>query len=365
MSFLLQSDLNEFLPALRQLLAERIPAESLRKVAAQPYEADGPVWTELAALGVFAAALSEDHGGLGFGVRGLAAILQEQARVLSPLPIFETLGIAYPLLCSCESGALRDELLSGIAAGMIRATAPVGVLEDVAAIPRAVGEQVPGSACRLNGGLSLVPSLERSSDVFVTALAERGTLVLCRLRTADLSPQPTETIDLVRRFSECVLIDTPAVVIGRVENGARASLVTQVASSAELVGCGRTVLEMTTEYVKTRKQFGASIGTFQAIQHKLADALVSIESAESLVRVAAWTADASESQFHEAVAAAKGFCSESIPSAIEACLQAHGGIGFTYEYDLHLYLRRAQMLSSLFGLAEESYRILAQSALGR
>lgn len=365
MSFLLQPDLNEFLPALRQLLAERIPADSLRKVAAQPYEADGSVWTELAALGVFAAALPEEHGGLGFGVRGLAAILQEQARVLCPLPIFETLGIAYPLLASSEVNPHRDELLAAIAAGTVRLTAPVGVFEDVAAIPRVAGEQAPGSVCRLNGRLSLVPSLERSSDVVVSALGERGALLLCRIRTADLNAQPVETIDLVRRFSECVLTDTPAVAIGRVESGVWASLVAQVAASAELVGCGRTVLEMTTEYVKTRKQFGAPIGSFQAIQHKLADALVSVDSAESLVRIAAWTADASESQFNEAVAAAKGYCSESIPSAIEACLQSHGGIGFTYEYDLHLFLRRAQMMSSLFGVAAENYRILAQSALGR
>ena len=136
-----------------------------------------------------------------------------------------------------------------------------------------------------------------------------------------------------------------------------------VLACAELIGVSRRALELTVDYVSTRKQFGAPIGSFQAIQHKLADVLLSIDSAEALTRFAAWSADHDSRQFVELATAAKGYCSDVLPRAIESTLQAHGGIGFTYEYDLHLYLRRAQMAASLFGTADERYQKLATHLL--
>ena len=133
---------------------------------------------------------------------------------------------------------------------------------------------------------------------------------------------------------------------------------------SELSALAQKVLELTKEYVVTRRQFSREIGSFQAVQHKLADMFVLSQELQSLSRFAAWAAEFDDnSQFSTAVAAAKGFASEHVPCLIETALQAHGGIGFTYEYELHWYLRRAQVLAVSFRSADESYRALANESL--
>ena len=367
MSFLVPSELDEFIPAVRGLLRERISSEMMRAAGPAHSAFAAALWEELAALGVFAAALPEEQGGLGFGLRAAAAIIQEHAAALSPLPIFETVGLAQPLVLAVATSPQRDALLSRIASGAARCTAPVDALRDPSGLPRATGELQPGGACTLSGFLPLVPSVPWASDLVVPAFGEKGALILCHLTRSpsfELAAD-VDALDLVRRYQSLELKQVPAISLGGFEDPSAVLRTYAVVAAAEIAGCGRRVLEMTVEYVKTRKQFGAAIGTFQAIQHKLADVLVAVESAEALVRVAAATGDEASPQFADAAAAAKAFCSDAIPLAIEQCLQAHGGIGFTYEYDLHLWLRRAQMMASLFGLADENYRLLAQSALTR
>ena len=132
---------------------------------------------------------------------------------------------------------------------------------------------------------------------------------------------------------------------------------------SELCAVAAKVLEMTLEYVKIRKQFGKAIGSFQAIQHRLAEMCLLSEQAISLNRFAVWCLDNDSQQFPQAALGAKGFASEFVPQLIEMAIQVHGGIGFTYEYDLHLYLRRALMLSETYISKSKSYQQLAESLL--
>jgi alkylation response protein AidB-like acyl-CoA dehydrogenase len=120
---------------------------------------------------------------------------------------------------------------------------------------------------------------------------------------------------------------------------------------------------MTADYVKTRKQFDRAIGTFQAVQHKLADCYLQLEQLEALALFAAWAAESDPAQFYSAVAACKGLASAEVPRIIETTVQVHGGIGFTYEYDLHLLLRRARVVSSLFGGEGQWFEELASLEL--
>src|SRR5262249_46285979 len=141
-------------------------------------------------------------------------------------------------------------------------------------------------------------------------------------------------------------------------------LESRVAFAAELAGIASRTLEMTVEYVKTRQQFGRPIGTFQAIQHALADMHVAAEQLLALVRFAAWAADSDRSQFPDAALAACAFAADEVPSIVECATQLHGGIGFTYEFPLHAFLRRALVTAQLLGGAERNAELLARRYVG-
>lgn len=343
MDFLLSADLVEFQRTLREFFTARVGSADLRShlIDRAPWttrsEYQSKLWNSLSELGVFISALPESNGGLELGLLSLAISVSEGARVLAPVPLFETaaLGIV-PLLMAKESDE-RSNLLNSIAE----------------------------KASWLTGGkVDAVPTLALS-DGAVLRDSGKEEIELFYLSNEDLKSVTQEirkSLDLLRPYSKLSLSLPAGKSLGKVDATILNHRISVLACS-ELIGVSRRALELTVDYVSTRKQFGAPIGSFQAIQHKLADVLLSIDSAEALTRFAAWSADHDPRQFVELATAAKGYCSDVLPRAIESTLQAHGGIGFTYEYDLHLYLRRAQMAASLFGTADECYQKIATHLL--
>ncbi len=374
MSFLLSPDLAEFDEVLGKFFAEEFPAGSVRGAMLDQMGARGALsgfevekWKKIVELGALVAGLPEDASGLGFGLLAFEILLTKSAAALSSLPLFETLALgALPILALGSEGA-KSELLPRIGAGELRLTGPLlGTLSKV------VTTKDPKLGVTLAGEMAFVPSFALADALVVIARDSKGQapgLFLVDKQATGIIAESIATLDLIRSFSKIKLENVPAKLLsqGALAAEALAELREQVAVliAAELVGVSSRALEMTVDYVKTRQQFGKPIGTFQAIQHQLADMHLGLEQMAKLVRFAAACSATDKSQFHSAAIAAKGFASELAPKIIEGAIQAHGGIGFTYEYDLHLYLRRAQVLSALAGDAREMFRMLGEIGIGR
>lgn len=322
--FLLSTELREYRDTLRRFFADAYPADKLKDAKRSAPD----TWKSLADLGVLIASIPENQGGLGFGLLAAALAVEEAAFVLAPLPVFETLAFGvFPLL----SGTVTSRgagLLGVISTGEAKVSG--GFVEDgmVSFVP--IGEEVERFVVIDGNAICLAVNPARES---------------------------IETLDLVRPFAR-IGVGT-IEELGTAASRDRLSGAIAVLAAAELVGAGRRVEQMMLEHLKTRKQFGRAIGTFQANQHRAADIHLALQLSESLNRFAAWAYDNDTEQFEASALAAKAVASEMIPRAIEAALQAHGGIAFTWEYDLHYYLRRAQVMSRLYG---ESKRLCAKLA---
>ncbi|MFN8389830.1 MAG: acyl-CoA dehydrogenase family protein [Bdellovibrionota bacterium] len=374
MSFLLAPDLVDFAHVLRRFFATELPSERLRRHVLSDV---GPVstesecaqlWNKVVDLGALSAVLPEDAGGLGFGPLAASVVLEESARALLPVPLFETVTFGVLQLLASEPSLAAANLLAEIASGDRKVTGAFGSSADFAlsAKPLAGGEE---SVVAVSGTLRLVPSFKSVTSLLVPAKLSDGRTALCLIdrlgANADtFKSNPLQTFDLLRTFHEVILDGAQARVITELKKtcGALAEDLS-LAAVAELCGCASRVVEMTAEYVKMRHQFGRPVGSFQAIQHKLADMLLVSEQAQSLCRFLAWCMTSDRAQAPAAAAAAKGYASEHIPRLCESAIQVHGGIGFTYEYDLHLYLRRALVLARGFQSAEASYLSLSEKFL--
>ena len=301
---------------------------------------DGAVWSAMAEQGWLAIELPEDEGGLGMGMVELAVLCEEIGRRLVAAPFLPTI-VALGALCSEEARAdagtkdWREALGQGEAVGC------------VAAAPGPRGLTVSGSdgQVRLNGRTP--PVAYAPSADFAVVLAEGGVYGV-DLRT-DGRPAPLSAMDRTRELGVLTFDDTPARFLGGED--AADLLIDRAATlaSAEMLGAADSVLALTVQYAKDRVQFGKPIGSFQAIKHMLADALVDLEGMRSTVYYAAWCVAADDPERSLAASMAKSWCSDASRRIMAAGLQVHGGIGFTWEHDMHLYVKRAQLDQVSFG----------------
>ncbi len=322
MDFLLSTDLREFAEVLRKVFAEK----------------EDKQWGKLSEVGAFSAALPETAGGLGLGNIAAAVVLEEAGRALSPLLVYEALAFLGTLSGDGKRTEAGEKILAAAAEGKVQLT----------------GALVGGCDVSVSGGAGVLTLsgicarvAARAECAYILVPARAGNLTgLFAVETAKLTDvRRVETFDLKRTYGNVVLDAVPAELL--IEDFSERSFLlrTAVFASAELSGIAQRVVEMTNEYVKTRQQFGRPVGTFQAIQHKLADMHLRAEQAQSLTRFAAWALDSDPQQSEEAALAAKAFTGEFVPLLIEQSIQAHGGIGFTFEFELHHYLRRALVLA--------------------
>jgi alkylation response protein AidB-like acyl-CoA dehydrogenase len=338
----------------RTLLAKASPSAVVRKLMETEDAYDADLWKKVAEQGWTALGIPEEYGGFG-SFLDLVVVLEETGRVLLPGPFFETMGMAVPALLEAGTEAQKKEALTAIAAGEARATLaftePSGRWD---ADGVTLSAQKSGDGWTLNGTKLFVPGAG-VADYIVVAARTRGdgedgiTLFLVKGRPAGMSVKPLSTLDMTHKWYEVKFENVHLgadALMGEADKGwapLRRSLDWATAGiCAEMVGGAQKVLEDSVEYAKTRQQFGKPIGIYQAVSHKLADMLLEVESAKSVTYYAAWTVDADAPDRALACSIAKAYTSDAYRHATGSGIQVHGGIGFTWEHDMHLYFKRAK-----------------------
>ncbi|MGW1724961.1 acyl-CoA dehydrogenase family protein [Streptomyces sp. NPDC002306] len=373
---------------LRELLRRRCGPQEARAATDGPAGHDPLLWSALAArLGLPGLALPERYGGVGCPVTDLALACEETGRCLAPSPLLATAGLAAPLLLALGTEAQRAALLPRIAAGALTAAlaVPGGCLAtalgltgpnggDWAGGGRAGGVQArrADGRWRLYGQADQV--LDGHSAGLLVVAAHTGGFARSRTRlflvTGDASGlvRVRQTaLDATRPLARIQLRDVDAELMGEGDEGAAplAALVAVGDSVAavlacEAVGAADRALERTVEYVGRREQFGRPIGSFQAVQHRLADVYVQVQAARSAAYYAAWatarepaggapSGGGSQETGERAGGLALAQALEALRTAAAEGIQLHGGIGFTWEHDAHLYFKRATGDELLFG----------------
>jgi alkylation response protein AidB-like acyl-CoA dehydrogenase len=322
MNFELTDDQQAIQRTARDFLAASYPPEEVRRLA---YDTDRGFtdegWARICDLGWPALLVAEEHGGLGLGVVELAVVQEELGAALAPAPFLSTVAAA-ALITEAGSDEQRARWLPALAAGESRGTVAT------------LGE---------DGGWTGVPDAD-GADVVVVRDGERW--ALAEATTAE----PVEALDPTRRLwrvrADSELEPLPG-------DGARAQDVVAVALAAESVGVARRTLDMAVQYAKEREQFGRPIGAYQAVSHACAQMLLEVEGARSTALYAAWALDHEPQSGPLAASMAKAYGSDAGWRVPAAALQVHGGIGFTWEHDLHLWLKRGKANAYLWGDARE------------
>ncbi|MFJ8593850.1 acyl-CoA dehydrogenase family protein [Streptomyces sp. NPDC093598] len=366
---------DEIRRTLRELLHKRCGPEELRAAVDTPAGHDRALWTTLAEqLGLPGLALSEAYGGVGCSATELALACEETGRVLAPTPLLATAVLTAPLLLALGTDTQRAEHLPCIASG--RLTAALAVPGPALATALALtghdrrGEWAGGGraggvqARRAEGGWRLYGQIEQVLDghsarlLVVAAHAggfarSRVLLFLVRGDAAGLTRVRQTALDATRPQARVQLRDVAAELLGAEDGDALPALArlgdtAAACLAAEAVGAAGRVLERTVEYVGQREQFGRPVGSFQAVKHRLADAYVQVQAARSAAYYAAWAA-ATPAREETAGGLALAQALEALRHAAAAGIQLHGGIGFTWEHEAHLYFKRAAGDELLFG----------------
>jgi alkylation response protein AidB-like acyl-CoA dehydrogenase len=325
MDFDLTEDQREIKSVAHELLAARSPIAKVRQ-AADAGQYDAVLWHEIVELGWPGIAVAEQYGGQGLGAVELAVLLEELGYACASTPLLST-AVAAATIQAAGSDEQRERWLPGLVAGEI--TAGVG-----------------SSGLVVDG---------HGADV-VVLLDGDGARIL-----ASPESELVATIDPTRRYAR---LPSGADEDGEaLADGAAARVRTAVA--AEVVGVCQRALEMSLEYVKDRKQFGVPVGSFQAVAHRCAQMLLHTESARSTAYFAAWAADADPRRLAEGGALASAAAATAGREVAASAIQAHGGIGFTWEADVHWLYKRAEVDRALLGGVGRHLAALARVAAER
>ena len=349
----------ELRESVRRFLAERAPLTRVRELMETTEGTDPDVWRQASAqLGLPGIAVPEEYGGAGFSFAEQAIVLEELGAALFTGPYLASAVLAATALLASDDEAAKKDLLPGIAAGEIVATLAFTEDDgswDPAAIRLAA---VENRGWRLDGHKSFVLD-GHAADLILVVAATGGKLSLFAVTPAaeGLTRRALPTLDQTRKLGRLTFSDTPARLIGE-HGAARAVLdhtldVAAVALAAEQLGGAQRALDMAVGYAKVRHQFGRPIGSFQAIKHRCADLLVEVESLRSAVGYAAAAVAAGSTEVPVLASLVGAYASEVYSHVAGENIQIHGGIGFTWEHDAHLYLKRAKA-SELF-LGDASY----------
>jgi len=322
MDFDLTDDQKEIKRVAKELLAARSSFAKVRE-AAEAAQYDGALWQELRELGWPGIAVAEEHGGQGLGAVELAVLLEELGYACAATPYLST-AVAAAVIQSAGTPDQQARWLPELASG--ESTAAIGTADLMAdGVGAAVAVVIDGS------------------DAYLIESPQAEALT---------------TIDSTRRFATVDATDGEPL-------GAHAAARIHAAIAAEVVGISQRALDMTLEYVKDRKQFGVPVGSFQAVSHRCAQMLLHTESARSTAYYAAWAADADPDRMAEGSALAAAAAADGGREVTASAIQAHGGIGFTWEADVHWLYKRAQLDTAMLGGARRHREALARSAADR
>ncbi len=338
--------------AAKRFLADNCSTKFVRQMMADATAHDPAFWQKLVQQGWPGLLIPEQYGGAHGTFLDMTVIVEELGKALAPGPFFAAALMGVPALLEGGSDALKKEFLPKIAEGKFIPTVAIAEASgrfDAGGIELKAAKK--GSGYTLNGEKFFVPDAHVADAIIVAArtggAGENGITLLCVPSNAPgLSITQLKTVDMTRRMCHLKLDNVAAdTVIGTPDNGwAVLRRVLDVATSAlstEMVGTAQKSLDIAVDYAKTRVQFGKPIGSFQAVKHKCVDMMVAVENARSLAYYAAWTVDERVPEAQSAVPMAKAYASDMAKNVTSESIQVHGGIGFTWEHDCHLYHRRA------------------------
>jgi alkylation response protein AidB-like acyl-CoA dehydrogenase len=364
MDFAFSEEQDEFRAMLRRFLEERWPTAEARKLAETASGFDRAVWKQMAEeLGLQGLAIPESQGGQGFGFLELGIALEEMGRQLAGGPFLASAVVAAHAIAAAASPAQQAEWLPAIASGETIAT--LAVLEGAGrpaldAIETTCARGAQG--VRVSGRKVAVLDAQ-NADLLLVAARDPGSagaaglsLLAVRADASGVAVKPVDGLDLTRRIAEVELADAPATLLGDAGAAgpaiARALDVAAIGVAAECVGAAARCLESAVAYAKSRIQFARPIASFQAIKHKAAEVMLELESARSAAYWSWWVASqpgVAARDLADAASVAKSACNEALSRAAAENVQIHGGVGFTWEFDCHLFYRRAKAAEILFG----------------
>ncbi|MGZ6251730.1 MAG: acyl-CoA dehydrogenase family protein [Candidatus Binataceae bacterium] len=356
----------------RSLLERECPSTHVRQMMEDERGYSPELWRKMADLGWLGLVLPEEHGGAGLNYVDLVVVAEEMGRVLLPSPFIWTLMFAEAIARSGSDDQKR-RLLPAIARGELVATA--AHLEANARWAESgitLGARKSGAGYLLDGDKLFVNDAH-AADFFLVAARTGGkrgggvTLFAIDSKRAGVAVTPLKTMDQTRKLGAVTFRGVKAAaadVVGEVNDGwpvlAAAIDRAKVALAAEMIGGAQKVLDSAVEYTKVCEQFGRPIGSFQAVQHKCANMMVDIEGAKSAIYYAAWAVSNDAPDASAAAAVAKAAASDAYRRTAADGIQVHGGIGFTWEHDMHLYFKRAMSSEFTFGDANFNREIVAQ-----
>jgi len=356
----------------RALLEKECSSAVVRRLMEDERGFDPALWKKMAELGWLGLVIPEAYGGGGLSYVDLVLVMEEMGRVVLPSPFIWTVMFAEAIK-RAGTDAQRSSLLPKIAAGNLIAT--VAYLEPspswsadgirMAARPDGTGFLLDGTKLFVNDA--------HIADWFLVAVrtgdaAERGiTLFALESSRTGISVTPLNTMDQTRKLAEVKFTGVkvePSDAVGEVGSGW--NILSQVIDrgkvmlAGEMVGGAQKVLEMAVDYAKVRVQFGRPIGSFQAVQHKCANMMIDVEGAKSAVYYASWAVSNEVAESSLAAAVAKAAASDAFRRVSAEGIQVHGGIGFTWDHDMHLYFKRAKSSEFTFGDANWNRELVAQ-----
>jgi len=367
MNFAFSEEQEELRRIVRQFLDSKSSEAEVRRLMETTEGYDPATWSQLAEqLGLQSLIIPEEFGGQGYGYVELTVVLEEMGRSLLCAPYFSSVVLAANTLLHSGDDAAKKELLPGIASGDTIAT--LAMTEDNG---RWDAEGITATASKSGDGYTIdghkMFVLDGHTANLIIVAAKTGDNVSLFTVAGDadgLTRTPLATMDQTRKQARLEFSGTPAKLLGSEGEGwpvlSRVLDLAAVALAAEQVGGAQKCLDMSVEYAKVRVQFGRPIGSFQAIKHKCADMLLEVESAKSAAYYAGWAAAELNDELPTVASLAKAYCSDAYFHAAAENIQIHGGIGFTWEHDAHLYFKRAKSSQLLLGDPTYHRELLAQ-----
>ncbi len=373
MDFGFSEDQEMLRKSARDFLAKECPMTYVRRMMDDAVGASVDHWRKMADLGWTGLVFPETYGGAGLNMVDLVVVLEEMGRAVMPGPFFSTVLLGGMAFLEGGSGAQKSRWLKGVAQGSVKAT--LAVVEpsgrwDAGGVGTAAVADSGGFL--LSGTKLFVPDAHVADVIVVAARTDRGSgeegisLFAVEVPKDGVSILPLQTMDQTRRLCEVgleqVRVGPDALIGPRGQGWAIVKRVfdrAKVGLCAEMCGGAERVLEMSVEYAKVRVQFDKPIGSFQAIQHKCANMLLQVESAKSATYYAAWAVANDVPEAPLAAAMAKSYTSDAYRIVAGEGIQIHGGIGFTWEHDMHLYFKRAKGSEFTFGDATYNREIVA------
>ena len=362
--------------AAKRFLADTCSTKFVRQMMADESAHDAGFWRKLVGLGWPGLLIPEEYGGQGGTFLDMTVIAEEAGKALVPGPFFAAALLGAPIVIEGGSDAQKKELLPKMANGEYIATVAIAEAAgrfDAGGIELKAGKK--GADYTLSGEKFFVPDAHVADCIVVAARStdsgEDGvTLLMVPAKQPGVTITQLKTVDMTRRLCHVKLdgaMVSGANLLGKEGQGwpilRRTLDIATAALSAEMVGTAQKALDIAVDYAKTRVQFGKPIGSFQAVKHKCVDMMVAVENTRSLTYYACWTVDERLSEAATAVPMAKAYASDMAKNVTSEAIQVHGGIGFTWEHDMHLYHRRALAGEANFGNAPIHRETVAKSLL--